>query len=144
MKSESQLKIFIVDDDYFCATVYEQYLKNHNYFEVLYFENGEKCLDHLHLKPDIIFLDHNMDDLNGFEVLKKIKRYDPNIYVVMVSGQDNISTAVEALKYGAFDYLTKDRTVCERMTETINRIINIQEEIERSNRKSFLKFFSLY
>lgn len=144
MISINQLKFFIVDDDHFCASLYEQYLKNKNYSDVSYFQNGEECLDHLHLNPNIIFLDHNMDDLNGFEVLKKIKRFNPNIYVVMVSGQENINTAVEALKYGAFDYLMKDGNVCDRMSETIEKIINIQEEIDKSNKKGFFKFLSLF
>lgn len=137
-----QLKFFIVDDDFFCANLYEQYLKNQNYLDISYFSNGEDCLDHLDLKPDIVFLDHNMDDLSGFEVLKKIKRYDPNIYVVMVSGQESIDTAVEALKYGAFDYLSKDANVCEKMIDAIERIKKIQWEIEKSNKKGFLRFFS--
>ncbi len=144
METNNQnLKFFIVDDDRFCASVYEQYLKNHNYEDVTSFSNGEECLDELHQKPDIIFLDHNMEDMNGFEVLKKIKRYDPNIYVIMVSAQENIDTAVNALKYGAFDYLVKDANVCEKMTETIQKILLIKEEMSGNQLKGFRKFFSL-
>jgi len=137
------LKFFIVDDDRFCGSVYEQYLKNHQYEDITYFCNGEEALDELHQKPDIIFLDHNMEDMNGFEVLKKIKRYDPNIYVIMVSAQENIDTAVNALKYGAFDYLVKDAYVCEKMTETIQKILQIKEEMSGNQMKGFKKFFSI-
>ncbi len=138
-----KLKFFIVDDDRFCATVYEQYLKNHNYDDIHYFSSGEECLDELHKKPDIIFLDHNMEDLNGFEVLINIKRNDPNIYVIMVSAQENIDTAVKSLKFGAFDYLVKDANVCEKMTETIHRILKIKEEMGHNKFKGLLRFFSL-
>lgn len=48
-------------------------LKNHQYEDVTSFSSGEECLDELYQNPDIIFLDHNMEDLNGFEVLNKIK-----------------------------------------------------------------------
>ncbi|WP_185290525.1 response regulator [Chryseobacterium lactis] len=137
------LKFFIVDDDRFCATVYEQYLKNHHYEDITSFSSGEECLEELYQKPDIIFLDHNMEDLNGFEVLKKIKRYDPNIYVIMVSAQENIDTAVNALKYGAFDYLVKDARVCEKMIETVEKILKIKEEMSHSKLKGFRKFFSI-
>lgn len=144
METNNQnLKFFIVDDDRFCATVYEQYLRNHHYEDITSFSNGEECLDALHQKPDIIFLDHNMEELNGFEVLKKIKRYDPNIYVIMVSAQENIDTAVNALKYGAFDYLVKDAGVCEKMTQTIKKIIKIKEEMSQSKLNNFRKFFSI-
>lgn len=144
METNNQnLKFFIVDDDRFCASVYEQYLKNNHYEDISYFCNGEECLDELHQKPEIIFLDHNMEELNGFEVLKKIKRFDPNIYVIMVSAQENIDTAVNALKYGAFDYLVKDANVCEKMTETIDKILKIREEISQNKLKGFRKFFSI-
>lgn len=143
METNQNLKFFIVDDDRFCASVYEQYLKNHNYENITYFNSGEACLEELHQKPDIIFLDHNMEELNGFEILKKIKRYDPNIYVIMVSGQENIDTAVNALKYGAFDYLVKDVDVCEKMTETIEKILKIKEEMSQNQLKGFRKFFSV-
>ncbi len=140
----NQPKFFIVDDDNFCANVYEQFLKNLSYTDVTYFNSGEKCLDHLHLRPNIIFLDHNMDELSGFEVLKKIKRYDPNIYVVMVSAQESISTAVEALKFGAFDYLVKDANVCDNMGVTIQKIIDINNEISKSNYWGLRKLFNMF
>ncbi|CAA7392884.1 response regulator [Chryseobacterium fistulae] len=143
METNQNLKLFIVDDDRFCANVYEKYLKNHNYENISYFSNGEECLDELYNNPDIIFLDYNMDDLNGFEVLKKIKRYNPNIYVIMVSGQESIDTAVNALKYGAFDYLVKDDNVCKRMKETVEKIIKIKEEMSQNKLRGVRRFFSV-
>jgi DNA-binding NtrC family response regulator len=133
MKSESSFKFFIVDDDVFCANVYEQFLKNIGYCDITYYSNGNDCINNLDKKPDIIFLDHNMDGMKGFDVLKKIKRYNPNIYVVMISGQENIETAVDALKYGAFDYLIKDNTVSDKITNVINRIIAIKAVMRESH-----------
>lgn len=133
MENQNQFKFFIVDDDIFCANLYEQYLKNSNYNDITFFNNGNDCLNNLHQNPDIILLDHNMEDLTGFEVLKKIKRYNPNIYVVMVSGQENIATAVDALKYGAFDYVIKNENVCDKLTQIINNIIKVKEQLKKSN-----------
>jgi DNA-binding NtrC family response regulator len=130
---ENQFKFFIVDDDVFFANMYEQYLKNINYSDIVYFDNGTDCLNNLNQDPDIIFLDHNMDDMTGFEVLKKIKRYNPNIYVVMISGQENIKTAVDALKYGAFDYVIKDSNVCDKLTQIITNIIKVKEQLKKAN-----------
>lgn len=142
MENQYQFKFFVVDDDIFCANVYEQYLKNLNYNDISYFSNGIDCLNNLHQNPDIIFLDHNMEDMNGFEVLKKIKRINPNIYVVMVSAQENIKTAVDALKYGAFDYIIKDNNVCEKMTLIISNIIKVKEQLKKSNPGFFRKLLS--
>jgi DNA-binding NtrC family response regulator len=141
---ENQFKIFIVDDDIFCANLYEQYLKNMNYTDITYYSNGNDCLINLNQKPDIIFLDHNMEDITGFEVLKKIKRYNPNIYVVMVSGQENIKTAVDALKYGAFDYVIKDSNVCDKMTQVIDKIIKVKEQLRISNPTFIQKILGVF
>jgi DNA-binding NtrC family response regulator len=141
---ENQFKFFIVDDDIFCANVYQQYLKNMNYHDITYFSNGNDCLINLNQNPDIIFLDHNMEDITGFEVLKKIKRYNPNIYVVMVSGQENIKTAVDALKYGAFDYVIKDNNVCHKMALVIEKIIKVKEQLRLSNPTFIQKILGVF
>lgn len=141
---ENQFKFFIVDDDIFCANVYQQYLKNMNYSDITYYSNGNDCLINLNQNPDIIFLDHNMEDITGFEVLKKIKRYNPNIYVVMVSGQENIKTAVDALKYGAFDYVIKDNNVCDKMTQVIDKIIKVKEQLRKSNPTFIQKILGVF
>ena len=141
---ENQFKFFIVDDDIFCANVYQQYLKNMNYSDITYYSNGNDCLINLNQSPDIIFLDHNMEDITGFEVLKKIKRYNPNIYVVMVSGQENIKTAVDALKYGAFDYVIKDNNVCDKMTQVIDKIIKVKEQLRKSNPNFIQKILGVF
>ena len=144
MENSNQFKFFIVDDDIFCANMYEQYLLNLNYTDITYYNNGNECLNNLDQKPDIIFLDHNMQDITGFEVLKKIKRQNPNIYVVMISGQENIKTAVDALKYGAFDYIIKDNMVCEKMNLIITKIIKVKEELKKSNPTIIRRFVSIF
>ncbi|AMS25897.1 histidine kinase [Bacteroidetes bacterium UKL13-3] len=144
MENQTQLKFFIVDDDVFCAKLYEQFLNNINCNDIVYFDNGKDCLLNLNQNPDIIFLDHNMDDLSGFEVLKKIKRYNPNIYIVMISAQENIKTAVDALKYGAFDYIIKDSNVTDKMTQVINKILVVKDEIRKSNPNLIQKLLGLF
>jgi DNA-binding NtrC family response regulator len=133
MENSTQFKFFIVDDDIFCANVYDQYLTNLNYNDITYYSNGNDCLNNLNQNPDIIFLDYNMDDLTGFEVLKKIKRYNSNIHVVMVSGQENIKIALDAIKYGAYDYVTKNSLVCDKMTNIINKISQGKTTISKTN-----------
>ncbi|RKS94554.1 response regulator receiver domain-containing protein [Flavobacterium limicola] len=144
MENQNQFKLFIVDDDVFCATLYQKSLRNMGHNDITYFSNGTDCLNNINLNPDIIFLDHNMEDITGFEVLKKIKRYNPNIYVVMVSGQENITTAIDALKYGAFDYIIKDSDVSTKMTLIINKIIRVKEELKKSNPTIIQRFLSFF
>lgn len=144
MKNQNQFKFFIVDDDIFCANVYEQFLKNSGYSDITYYSNGNDCLSNLNSIPDIILLDHNMEGITGFEVLKKIKRYNPNIYVIMISGQENINTAVNALKYGAFDYLIKDKTVNDKLSHIIEKIIKIKQVMRESNPTIIQRILSIF
>jgi polysaccharide export outer membrane protein len=85
-----------------------------------------------------------MDGMKGFDVLKKIKRYNPNIYVVMISGQENIETAVDALKYGAFDYIIKDNKVNLRIKNIISKIIQIKTIVRESNPSIVQRILSFF
>jgi len=131
MQNHNPFQFFIVDDDVFRAKMHEQYLLNLNYSNITCFSNGNDCLNNLNQNPDIIFLDHNMDGITGLEVLKKIKRYNPNIYVIMVSSQQNTKIIVDALEYGAYDYITKDHLVYDKMTLIINKISQEKEAMKK-------------
>ena len=86
--------IFIVDDEDLILKSTERILKKLGYEDVSIFDNGQDCVNALNQNPFLILLDYQMDDLNGFDVLKKIKRYNPNTYVIMMSGQNDIANAV--------------------------------------------------
>lgn len=141
MQNQIQFKFFIVDDDIFCANMYRNDLQNMGFTDISCFNNGTDCLIHLKQNPDIIFLDHNMEDITGFEVLKKVKMYNPNIIVVMISGQEIIKIAVDALKYGAFDYIIKDHQVNENIIMIINKISRIKAESKKSKPNLFRRLF---
>lgn len=145
MNKQNQFKFFIVDDHVFSAKMHMQFLKNMGLDDITYFSNGNDCLNNLKDNPDIVFLDHQMEDITGLEVLKKIKKYNPNIYVVMVSGETNVKIAVDALKYGAFDYITKDNLVADKMKTVLDKIIIVKGELYKSHsnfiKKKLLFFF---
>lgn len=128
MVTKRDLKIFVVDDNAFCRELYSQHLRNIGFTDIHQFDNGEDCLNSLALEPSIIFLDHEMTGINGLETLRRIKRYNPDIYLVIVSGQDNMQVSLNALNYGAFDYIIKgdnDEEMISRVTEKILTIINL-------------------
>lgn len=131
-------KIFVVDDDRFYLKLIEQLLRNQGFDDVFLFESGMDCLKNIHEAPSIVFLDHQIDFFSGYETLKKIKRHNPNIHVVMVSAQEEIQTAVDTLKYGAFDHLQKDAKLGDNVVSVLSRIEEVTELI-KSNKPSFLK-----
>lgn len=132
MQNQNPFKFFIVDDDLICTYMHEKHLLNLNYNNITCFSNGNDCLNNLNQNPDIIFLDHNMDGITGLEVLKEIKRYNSGIYVIMVSGQIEIKTAVDALDHDAFGYIIKDSLVYDKMTRIINKIRLMKESVKNT------------
>ncbi|MBN1626114.1 MAG: response regulator [Deltaproteobacteria bacterium] len=61
-------------------------------------------------KYDILFLDLMMPGINGLEVIPRVKDIDPDVYIIVITGYATIETAVEAMKRGAFDYISKPFT----------------------------------
>jgi DNA-binding NtrC family response regulator len=139
MKSNSEFSIFLVDDDPFFLSVCEQYLHNAGYQRITKFESSTDFLNSLQLQPDLILLDYSMDSLNGIETLKKIKRFNPDLMVVFISGQENIDIAVNALKYGAFDYLIKNQISEEKLKTVIDKGLTLKNLLAKRNKKSVLK-----
>lgn len=107
MNQSKALKIYIVDDAQFDLNISEQIISNLGYKNITLFNSGRACLNKLKEKPDVVFLDYYLNTLTGYEVLKKIKKIDSNIYVVILSGQKEVKIAVDLLKHGAFDYIQK-------------------------------------
>jgi DNA-binding NtrC family response regulator len=125
----NQIKtIFIVDDDAMQAMMLQDYLSKYSTMTVHVFNSGEDCLKNLSLQPQIVFLDYNFDlagkdAMDGIEILKEIKKQNPEIEVVMFSGQDKIDVAVNTIKYGAFDYIVKNESAFHRSENVIFNII---------------------
>jgi CheY-like chemotaxis protein len=135
MENIKNLKIFIVDDDPFCAEMYKEHLLSTGYAHVASYNNGQDCINNLTQQPDIIFLDYNMAPLDGLEVLKKIKRFNPDIYLVVLSGQEDMQVAINALKYGAFDYIIKGESDLDMINVVLQKIKNVMEMLEKKSAK---------
>lgn len=140
----SGFNIFILDDDEMTSSLYAQHLLNEGYNHIRLFKDEQSCLDALTEKPHVIFIDQLIGKIPGVEVLKKIKRFDPNIYVVVFSGQDDMEIAMSAMRYGAFDYIIKGKGDLQRLSEILSRIRDIQEILSRSERTFPRKLFSLF
>jgi two-component system, NtrC family, response regulator AtoC len=115
-------KIFIVEDDSLYGKLLTHNLSKNPDFDVHIFENGKDCLKNLNQKPDVVSIDYHLPDMNGEELLAKIKSFNPEIPVIIVSGQDEISVALELLKKGAYDYLIKDEGTKELLWNSVLKI----------------------
>ncbi len=127
-------KIFIVEDDQMYARILSYHLSQNPDYEVTIFATGKELLANLYKNPSVISLDFNLPDMSGFDVLKKIREFDPELPVVIVSGQQDISTAVELLKKGVYDYVLKDPDTKERLWSVMRNIksnFNLKQRISR-------------
>ena len=116
------LKIFVVEDDLFYGELLKRHLSLNPDNEVYLFKTGKDCLDHLYQKPDVISLDYGLPDMPGDRVMKKIKEDYPDLPVIIVSGQEDINTAIGLLKAGAYDYFVKEKDTKDRLWHAINNI----------------------
>jgi DNA-binding NtrC family response regulator len=137
MSAAKDFKIFLVDDDAFCLNLYQQFLVKLGYSDISCFNSGRDCLANISQRPDIIFLDYNMEEMNGIDVLQSIKSFDNKINVVFISGQESVEVAVDALKYGAFDYIVKSKITLDVLKTTIERISAEKGIVHAPSKKGF-------
>src|SRR5512136_2531788 len=100
-------KILVVDDEQLIRWSIEQNLKKQGY-EIITACDGEEALKLVREEqPELILLDIQMPGINGLEVLERVKEFDEDIVVIMVTAQGGLETAVSAMRLGAYDYVNK-------------------------------------
>lgn len=100
-------KILIVDDDPELKNVLVELLSTQGY-ETSGFTEGREALEQLGQQAyDVLLVDLMMPDLDGISLFREALAIDPHLIVIMMTGQGTIQTAVDAMKFGAFDYVLK-------------------------------------
>jgi Response regulator containing CheY-like receiver, AAA-type ATPase, and DNA-binding domains len=132
MSDRQKMKIFLVDDDVLYLKLLEIEFLEHADFDIETFVTGELCIESLFHGPDIIVLDYVLDGMvknamNGIETLDKIKAFNKDIPVIMLSSQDKIDVAVNCMHHNAFDYVVKSETAFIRLQKAINSIYSYQK-----------------
>ncbi|HAS39957.1 MAG TPA: regulator [Microscillaceae bacterium] len=135
------LKIFVVEDDDWYAKILLYSLSMNPDYEVIRFSSGQELLGNLHQKPTIITLDYSLPDFTGGQLLKQLKDRVPDVPVIVVSGQEDITTAINLVKEGAYDYIVKDENTKENLWKSIShardnlslrkQIDDLKEEVGR-------------
>jgi DNA-binding NtrC family response regulator len=120
-------RIFIVDDDPFWSIVLQRMLTDIGYTNIVKYSNGTECVNNLHLNPGLIFLDYQMEDMNGLEALQKIKDYFPGIGVIFCTAHEDLNIAVSAIKQGSFDYVLKSNANKKDIASIIESLTNSAE-----------------
>jgi two-component system response regulator HydG len=116
-------KILIIDDDIDICQLLERFFKKKGH-QALFFTNGKKALEYLKENTaDIVFCDFRLPDTDGKEMLQKIKEINVNTQVIIITGYSDVKTAVDVIKMGAFDYVTKP-LLPEEILLMIDKVLN--------------------
>lgn len=119
--------VLIIDDEKIIRMGFRNYLEDRDY-KVLEAENGRVGLEvYEKEKPDIVLLDLRMPGINGLDVLAKISETTPEMPVIIVSATGEIDNAIEALRRGAWDYLSKP------ISDMIVLAHAVEKALERAN-----------
>ncbi len=135
-------RVLVVDDEPSVVDVFQEFLGGQGYALIIA-SSGEEAVRLIpELRPDIILTDINLPGLSGLEVMRYAKSVDPEVAVIVVTGYASASTAIDALRQGAFNYVTKpfdldevhqivERAVANRRLKAINR--ELVEDLRQKN-----------
>lgn len=128
-----KLKIFLLDNDLFYLNISLKHLVNLGYSNVTSFQNESECLSNLAFQtPHVIFLDKNTLNMDNDLIIKRIKEYSPDTYIVMLSFKNSTSCINSISKQSVFDIIIKDQDGNEKINKILNRITEIYNTINRS------------
>ena len=141
--SKQENVIFVIDDDEIIRRSCEQILQKSGY-RVETFGNGHEGIERLkQVRPPLLVVDIKMPELDGFEVIKIVRKIDPDLVIVVITGYATIETAVDAMKMGAYDFIPKPFTPSElrliidrgcerwRLAKEAKLLRKQKEEVER-------------
>lgn len=124
------MKIFVVDDERIIRVTLADDLRDAGH-QVIEFANANAAMIHLkEVEPDIVITDLKMPGLSGIEFLEKLKEYNKDIAVILMTAFSTVNTAVEAMKLGAYDYVRKpfDNNKLLIIVKRLEELIRVKSE----------------
>ena len=132
-------KVLIIDDEKNIQVSLASVLEDEGYLVYLASSGEEGIEKFKNLKPDTVFLDIWLPGIDGLETMKQLLETDPLLIIIMMSGHGNISTAVKAVRDGAYDFLEKPLSL-DKVIFVLNRGLSYRNLVEENQRlKEILK-----
>ena len=130
-------RVLIVDDEPEFCSIVRKFLRNENY-ELYSVDCGQEALRLFNEEPvfDVVLLDLNLPDMNGFKVMGYLAEHFPDTLVVIITGYASLESATEALRCGAYDYLTKP-FAREELYKTLQNAV-AHKQVKDAHRQSQL------
>jgi two-component system OmpR family response regulator len=120
--------ILLVDDDFIFLEMLKESLVDEDKYNIVGFQSGEECLNHLHLNPEVIVLDYflnseNPNAKNGLDILKEIKKRDSKVKVIILSGQEDGNLVYDFVRENAANYVVKDDNAFDNIKKAIENAL---------------------
>lgn len=125
------MKVFVVEDNEWYRKLLVHTVSLNPDYEVTAFETAKDAIAHLSENPDIVTVDYRLPDMLGSELIEKIRSACPDAAILAISEQEDIETAVELLKLGAYDYIVKSNDVRNRLLNTLQNVQKQSKLIKR-------------
>ncbi|MDA3809595.1 MAG: sigma-54 dependent transcriptional regulator [Spirochaetaceae bacterium] len=138
---KNQNTIVLIDDESSILVSLEMILNSEGFNSLKLFDNGQEGLEFIRSgQAAVVVLDLNMPEVGGEEILKIIKNEQPLLPVIIITGMNDLTTAIEIMKMGAFDFLTKPNDI-SRVAVTVQNAIKLGELQKSLNqlKKEFFK-----
>ncbi|MFG0835369.1 sigma-54-dependent transcriptional regulator [Aeromonas bivalvium] len=145
--AENKPRVLLVEDTRSLAVVYEQYLRQEGY-EVMSADCGQRAIElMLAQPPTVVLLDLELPDMSGMDILQQITEQQLPSAVVVITAHGSVDVAVEAMRLGAFDFLTKPfdgKRLCATVRNAVNHqqlsflVAQYRENFERSSFAGFI------
>jgi len=127
-------RILLIDDDVDLCRLLGNYLLRKG-FEIEAVSSGLKGINkYVEKKFDAVICDYRLGDMNGKQLITSLKEYDPAVKVLVITGYSDIKTAVEVIKVGAFDYITKP-LIPDEVFSILNNVLQINTEDNKNGKK---------
>ncbi|WP_372949578.1 response regulator [Mariniphaga sp.] len=128
--------IYVVEDNQVYNKFITEYLKKQNFTNIKPFFSGEDCVNAINQgeKPDIIVQDYFLEKMNGIDVLRQVKKKSPDSEFIFLTNNESMEVAVNTIKFGAYDYIIKDKITPDKLMDRIRKIVKLKT-LEKRNKQ---------
>lgn len=129
-----KLTAWVVEDNLQYAEMLCYVLNQTGFYQAKPFYTVHSCIDALALEPDLLILDYHLstsiNEKNGNYILNYLKQQNSSVTVILLSGQDNINIAIEAIKKGVYDYIIKNDFALSKVTLAAQNIAEMKQLLD--------------
>lgn len=136
MANNNNFLIFVVENNKVYNHLVSEYIKKQGFLNVRSIISGEECVDLVKKgeMPNIVIQDYSLDGMNGLDVLRKVKKLSPKSEFIFLTSNENMEVAVNTIKFGAYDYIVKDKMALEKVVYKMRKIDQMHR-LEKKNKQ---------